>query len=193
MITQKTAFRAEVFAKSNVGSTEQRQTLIDEIQQRKAVSPSMENSNPGCYRIEHPSENIDWLFEEINVLLTEAVNFYVGQDAIYASIPKSNNAVINYWANVNQPGSRNTFHTHKDDEFSCVYYLQGTDSGDLRFPNPANVLGDCNKRAPFARDFSFAPQDGDLILFPSWMPHEVEPNLSNRERINIAFNFRISK
>jgi hypothetical protein len=27
-------------------------------------------------------------------------------------------------------------------------------------------------------------------MWPSWLPHEVEPNLSNKSRINIAFDIR---
>ena len=30
--------------------------------------------------------------------------------------------------------------------------------------------------------------DGDLIVFPGWVPHDVGPNTSNKQRINIAFN-----
>jgi uncharacterized protein (TIGR02466 family) len=152
----------------------------------------MSFSNPGCFRIDKPDINIGWLFDEINVLLVEAVKFYKQEDTIFSKLPISTDATVTWWANINAPGSRNILHTHKEDEFSCVYYLQGTDTGDLRFPNPANILGDCAKTSPFTRDFLFAPNDGDLILFPSWLPHEVEPNLSNRDRINIAFNFKVT-
>jgi len=193
MINRKTTFRAEVFAVTNIGTASQRQTLIDDIREKQSSGASMDYSNPGCFRIERPCKDISWLLDEINVLLVEAVNFYIQEDTVFNSIKKSKDAVIHYWANVNQPGSRNTLHTHKEDDFSCVYYLQGTDSGDLRFPNPANLLGDCSKTSPFTRDFLFSPKDGDLILWPSWLPHEVEPNLSNRERINLAFNFRIAQ
>jgi Xaa-Pro aminopeptidase len=31
-------------------------------------------------------------------------------------------------------------------------------------------------------------QDGDLILWPAWVPHEVETNFSDRERVNIVFD-----
>ena len=187
-------FRADLFVNPGVGTVSQRQDIIQQIKIKQSQNPGMGFSNPGCFRIEDPCTHIDWLFDEINVLLTEAVNFYKQEDSVFSKLAlTSNNPLVSWWANVNSPGSRNTFHTHKDDEFSCVYYLQGTGTGDLRFPNPANVLGDCCKTSPFTRDFLFSPQDGDLVIFPSWMPHEVEPNLSNRERINIAFNFKVTQ
>lgn len=192
MTTHKTAFQAEVFVKPNVGTEDQRTSILAQLRQQQAAGLGMDFSNPGCFRIEQPCTDIAWLFDEINILLVKAINFYKGIDGVFKQLPLSTDASVTYWANINQPGSRNTFHTHKEDDFSCVYYLQGTSTGDLRFPNPANLLGDCSKTSPFTRDFLFAPTDGDLILFPSWLPHEVEPNLSNRERINIAFNFRIS-
>lgn len=193
MIFRKTAFRADVLVRPNVGTEHQRRGIINQIKEKQRNSSGMEFSNLGCFRIENPCTDVDWLFEEINVLLNEAIEFYRSEDSVFFRLPITTNFDYSWWANVNSPGSRNTFHTHKDDEFSCVYYLQGSGTGDLRFPNPANILGDCCKTSPFTRDFLVAPTDGDLILFPSWMPHEVEPNLSKRERINIAFNFKVTQ
>lgn len=192
MIGRKTAFRADIFTNCNVGTVEQRVEITNRLKFYQTQANGMGFSNPGCFRIDKPDINIGWLFDEINVLLVEAVKFYKQEDSVFSKLDIGQDAIVHWWANVNAPGSRNTFHTHKEDEFSCVYYLQGTDTGDLRFPNPANLLGDCSKTSPFTRDFLFAPNDGDLILFPSWLPHEVEPNLSNRDRINIAFNFRVT-
>lgn len=37
----------------------------------------------------------------------------------------------------------------------------------------------------------FDPTPNLLVMFPGWLKHDVEPNLSDEERISIAFNFRI--
>jgi len=191
MTERVTLFRADLFTESNIGTVVQRTDLIQQLKILQANTPGMSFSNPGCFRIEFPVENISWLIDKISVLLVKAVDFYNNEDSVFNNIKKTPNAKIVCWANINAPGSRNTFHTHKEDDFSGVLYLQGTNCGDLRFPNPSNILGDCGKTSPFMRDFSFAPHDGDLVLWPSWLPHEVEPNLSDRERINLAFNIRI--
>ena len=36
------------------------------------------------------------------------------------------------------------------------------------------------------------PKDGLLILWPGWVPHEVEENKSDQQRINLAWgiNYR---
>jgi uncharacterized protein (TIGR02466 family) len=190
MIKRQTIFQADLFVKSNVGSLGQRNALLDRLGTQQ--TSAMHNSNPGCYRFDYVWNDVDWLLDDINTLLVEAVAFYSEKDKTFSKIPKSDKANIKIWANINSFGSRNTFHTHRDDEFSGVYYVQSNDTGDLRFANPANVLGDCSRTSPFTRDFSFVPQDRDLILWPSWMPHEVEPNLSQQSRINLAFNIRIA-
>lgn len=189
MIKRQTLFQADLFVKSNVGTDDQRHALLTRL--NTAQTTVMHHSNPGCYRFDYVWNDVDWLLTEINSLLVNAVNFYSENDKTFSKLPKGDKANIKIWANINSFGSRNTFHTHKDEEFSGVYYVQSRDTGDLRFTNPANVLGDCLRTSPFTRDFSFVPRDGDLILWPSWIPHEVEPNLSQQSRINLAFNIRI--
>ena len=38
----------------------------------------------------------------------------------------------------------------------------------------------------------FTPNDGDLIIWPGWIPHEVEENPASHERINFAFNINLT-
>lgn len=196
MITRLTLFRAEAFIKRNVGTLLEQQELVKRIRAGKDADPvGVGKSNYGCWRKNFdetwPLTNVDWLYNSVNELLTSAVNFYAEEDYVYSNIPRSSELTVTSWANINQPGSRNTYHTHRGHHYVACYYLQGTETGDLVLANPANVLGDCNPEAPYTHDFSFSPKDGDLILWPAWVPHEVETNMSKRERINIAFNIRI--
>ena len=34
-------------------------------------------------------------------------------------------------------------------------------------------------------------KDGDLLIWPAWVPHFVEENKSNKQRINIASNIKL--
>jgi uncharacterized protein (TIGR02466 family) len=38
---------------------------------------------------------------------------------------------------------------------------------------------------------SFTPNEGDLLIFPSYLHHSVEENLSEEDRIVISFNIKI--
>jgi uncharacterized protein (TIGR02466 family) len=183
-------YEASLDASPNIGTDEQLKRLLDQISQLKN-SPSVSNTNDGCWRTEHKYKNIDWLLKEITSKVFCAIDYYGQRDTVFANaiqqIDKKQLQIF-YWTNINQPGSRNTIHSHKSAIFSGVYYIQGTDTGALRIINPANMLGECNSLSPFTRDFYYDPKDKDLILWPSWLPHEVELNNSNRERINIAYD-----
>ena len=192
MTHRVTLFRADMFHNKNVGTVEQRQQLINQIKEKKQQHPygSMD-SNPGCWRWGEPCTDIDWLFAEINKMLSLAIDLYAEEDKTFSHFKSCEEIQISYWANVNQPGSRNIFHSHKEDHFALCYYLQAEGTGDLRLVNHINILGDCNKTAPFARDVTISPMDGDLFMWPAWVPHEVETNLSDKERINLVFNIKL--
>jgi uncharacterized protein (TIGR02466 family) len=185
----KVILDASLFDKADVGDDDNFSQLLTEITSIRN-EPSVNNTNIGCWRSSYKYKNIDWLMLHVLDLVKSAKAYY-NRDQVFAS--STNNSIkIEYWTNINQPGSRNVLHSHVKSHFSCVYYIQGTDTGDLRLVNPANMLGDCNASAPFVRDFYFSPKDKDLILWPSWVPHEVEPNLSSRERINIVFDITLT-
>ena len=185
-IKRTTLIQSDLFHISNVGTSEQVQDLLKQIREGK---DEISNSNDGCWRSNRTYTNIDWLLQTVAKLAGNAIEYYSNLDPMYKNTSKQ--VKMYYWTNVNQPNSRNTMHTHTAYHFTCVYYVQGKDTGALRIINPANVLSNCEMSAPFIKDIYFEPKDGDLILWPSWMPHEVEPNFSNKERINLAFEITI--
>lgn len=183
-------YEAFLDASSNIGTNEQVKNLFDQITLAKKTS-SVSNTNDDCWRSENKYENIDWLLKEITSKVFNAIELYSQKDNVFSNaIQKIDKRQLKifYWTNVNQRNSRNVIHSHKNAIFSGVYYIQGTGTGSLRIINPANILGDCNKLSPFTRDFYYEPKDRDLVLWPSWLPHEVETNKSTRERINIAYD-----
>jgi len=188
-----TLYEAALHDSSNIGTDTQVNDLMQQITElQNAESTAM--TNPGCWRSQAKFKNINWLLSAITSLVNEAIEYYRSKDPIFneafSSIDISQLGIF-YWTNVNEPLSRNVMHAHKTGIFSGVYYIQGTDTGDLRLINPANTLTDCNAYSPFTRDFYYTPKDRDLILWPSWLPHEVETNNSNRQRINIAYDIYI--
>ena len=181
-------FYSDILTKSKVGNQIQVSDLLNQINIEQLVIPSTENTNKGCWRSQRKWDNLDWLLDELAGLVSIAVDHYQQLDP---SCQLSKKFGIEMWTNVNSPNSRNVLHSHKSANFSAVYYLQSTGTGALRLLNPANILGDCNRRGPFTRDFEFTPKDGDLILWPAWIPHEVEVNLSDQDRINLVFDIYV--
>ena len=186
-----TLVRSDLFT-NNIGTIEQRKHLIDEIRSIKKQNPEgVDKSNQGCWRLNNPCRDIDWLITEIVALLDFSLELYSQEDKTFGHRQKLKLINIDYWANINQPRSRNAMHSHKPAQFSACYYLQAEGTGAIVFTNPANIMAECNPGSPFTRDYRIEPKDGDLLLWPSWMPHEVETNFSDRERINLAFDFKV--
>lgn len=182
--------RADVLVR-NVGSEEQRNNLLDQALVAKRIQKAKNNSNDGCWRSNFEYHNIEWLIEEIKFSLSNLVNFYIKEDHSYEQrfLPSINR--IDHWTNINEPKSSNRLHVHRSYDYVAVYYLQGEGTGDLTFHNPANLMSECGPNSPFSSRMSYQPKDGDLLLWPGWLPHEVEINNSEKQRVNIAFNIKL--
>lgn len=106
------------------------------------------------------------------------------------------------WYHVTRHGGFTIAHTHPMASWSGVYCVapgetpdDRPESGVLRFHNPhfySNVFldpGNARLQAPFHHGtWSVKFQAGQLVLFPSWLQHEVLPFYGHDERITIAFN-----
>ena len=87
------------------------------------------------------------------------------------------------WGNISCPYSYNKPHWHLPLEgFSGILYLQvPPNSGDLVIHHPSNIN----------ESQSIFPKINDLFLFKSSTTHSVDINLSNQDRISMAFDFKI--
>ena len=101
------------------------------------------------------------------------------------------------WLNVNRENHFNKTHTHAGSDLSITYYCEvPTNSGRIVFENP--VLHQRTTMIWYEKHdmwnselIQLAPRKYDLIIFPSYLPHFVEPNKSNQPRISLACNVQI--
>ncbi len=105
--------------------------------------------------------------------------------------------IINMWTIINIGGSKNLRHQHGNSTISGAYYVKAPKNcGDIVFydPRPAPVFYYPTTRSANllnAQTHGINPKEGALILFPSYLDHSVNENLSNNERIVISFNISI--
>ena len=105
--------------------------------------------------------------------------------------------INNMWAIINTGGSANLRHQHGNSTISGAYYVRAPkNSGDIVFydPRPAPVYTypkALNPNLLNAQVNGINPKEGALVLFPSYLDHSVNENLSNEERIVISFNISI--
>ena len=107
--------------------------------------------------------------------------------------------ITNMWAIVNAGHAFNQKHHHGNSDISAAYYVKAPEKcGDIVFydPRPAPVFRHPIAKSPNilnASINSIKPEEGLLVLFPSYLEHSVNPNLSNNERIVISFNITLEK
>ncbi len=105
-------------------------------------------------------------------------------------------AMTDCWANVMPAGVVHSMHLHPTSFISGTYYAAvPKGAGALKFEDPrlSRHMAAPPRRAdaPEAfRSFVGVPaKPGDLVLFESWLRHEVPPAHFSGERISISFNY----
>ena len=100
------------------------------------------------------------------------------------------------WINVLKPGGGHSGHIHPHSIISGTLYVEvPAGSGAIRFEDPRlPMLMHAPARSatapPEQRNFVHVePAGGDLLLWESWLRHEVMPSAAKAERVSISFNF----
>ena len=100
------------------------------------------------------------------------------------------------WFNINRKNSFHSMHNHVPHIWSCVYYVQADydDDARLTFFGPNN-----ESRWPYinlpsynedtSQEQQVRSSTGSMWIFPSYLPHRVNQQRADNERISIAFNY----
>jgi len=99
------------------------------------------------------------------------------------------------WLNITKPGEFHHVHSHQNSIISGVFYISTEEDDKITFTDPNFKIKELIKFE--LEDFNlfnstnwfFPSITNELILFPSWLEHRVEPNeKATTDRISIAFN-----
>jgi len=135
--------------------------------------------------------------------LWQAVSAYIAELNNYDQASLSQLHIRSHtWYHITRRGGFFGMHNHPMASVSGVYCVDpGTHdlnqptSGILRFHSPFNVSnmyvdpGNAKPQAPFTSgNRSFLLKAGELVLFPSWLMHEVLPFYGDDARVTVAFN-----
>ncbi len=177
------AFRLKDYATLNA-------QLLESVYRLKEIDPGYAASNVLGW---HSQGN---LFElpELRPLkdLADAAVLEVSQAVGYSDVQIK---AANCWANINPQYASNKIHDHANCLFSGVYYLKAPkDSGTLMFYDPRSAKTFykplVSTFTPYTADaIAHVAEEGLMLIFPSWLKHGVEPNLSNEDRVSISFNY----
>ncbi|WP_425091628.1 2OG-Fe(II) oxygenase family protein [Tropicimonas sp. S265A] len=100
------------------------------------------------------------------------------------------------WINILPEGGTHSSHLHPHSVISGTTYVsmpKGTSALKLEDPRSARMMA-APARKKDARDelktFVYAkPAVGDVLLWESWLRHEVPMNMAEDERISVSFNY----
>lgn len=100
------------------------------------------------------------------------------------------------WINVLKPGGVHTAHIHPLSVISGTYYVatpKGASALKFEDPRLGFMMAAPPKAEAAPRDAQpfvyVTPAERTLILFESWLRHEVPPNQAREDRISVSFNY----
>lgn len=101
------------------------------------------------------------------------------------------------WINVLEPKGAHSGHIHPHAVLSGTVYIDVPDgAGAIRFEDPrlALMMAAPPRRpraSPAQRPFQvIAPKPGTVLMWESWLRHEVLINQASRPRVSVSFNYR---
>lgn len=100
------------------------------------------------------------------------------------------------WMNVMPQHTYHTLHLHPHSALSGTYYVQvppGSSCLKLEDPRmPMYMHAPVRETGKFSSlYYEIQPKPGTVVLFESWLRHEVPPNASKKPRISVSFNLSL--
>jgi uncharacterized protein (TIGR02466 family) len=175
--------------------------LRDRILAHEANSPGIVKSNYGGWhsetgQLEFCGDVGERLLSRVLAFTDEATRRFFAQ---HNKPSPTFSWKLTAWANVSRNGDFNSAHVHPGSTWSGTYYV---DTGDPTDPQRGTLLHLLDPimaaRTTFLSvgessvpaNFVINPTPGLMILFPSYLPHEVYPHKGDAPRISIAFNLK---
>jgi len=133
----------------------------------------------------------DPAFADLAKLLTRHAKAFA-RDCAFEGKPK----LDSLWANLLRGPGHHSAHIHPHSVLSGTLYIEvPKGSGSIRFEDPRLPM---MMAAPMRREdapedlrsfVAVEPQAGLLLMWESWLRHEVLPGAGRGERLSISFNF----
>lgn len=138
-------------------------------------------------------------YEELVGLISSATD-QMGEEMGYD--PTRKMQVGTMWSIINPPGASNRAHVHPGCLWSGVYYVQAPENcGRIEFTEPrtAHLMNqprykpNAKRKREYWTKVRFMPEPGRMIIFPAWLYHGVDPNMTEAKgddgnRVIISFN-----
>ncbi len=171
--------------------------LRDLILSRESATEGLSASNVGGWH--SPPDFFSWDAECVRVIEDRVKRLFIATSR--AAVPEKKGAPladywIEGWANISRDGCYNRPHDHASAIWSGTYYVStGEPEGDQRLNGMLELINPCYglnltdlTGKSSKQECLVEPHPGVMVMFPSWLLHQVHPFHGNGTRISIAFN-----
>ena len=141
--------------------------------------------------------DLPWRFPEfaklVKLIDKHALSF---AKALYWDLRGTKPVCDSLWVNVMPEGGSHTSHIHPNSVISGTYYVAVPEgAGPIVYEDPrlAMMMAAPPRKKTAPREFRAhvheTPQAGSLLLWESWLRHEVPLNRAEGNRISVSFNY----
>ena len=155
-----------------------------------------ENNYPG-YTSYASLSDLTWrspFFEKLKNLLDLHVKTFV--EELDFDLEGRNLKLEDLWINILPEGGNHSAHIHPNSVISGTTYISmPSGSSAIKFEDPRHSMmmaapSRIKDAKEYLKPFIYVnPSVGDVLLWESWLRHEVPANNSSEERISISFNY----
>ena len=155
-----------------------------------------ENNYPG-YTSYASLSDLTWrspFFEDLKNLLDLHVKNFA--EELDFDLEGRNLKLEDLWINILPEGGNHSAHIHPNSVISGTTYISmPSGSSAIKFEDPRHSMmmaapSRIKDAKEYLKPFIYVnPSVGDVLLWESWLRHEVPANNSSEERISISFNY----
>jgi uncharacterized protein (TIGR02466 family) len=142
----------------------------------------------------HRLQSVSPTFESLRKKLERHVALFAA--AVEWDLQGRDLAMTDCWVNIMPRGTVHSLHLHPHSTLSGTYYVQvPKGSPGIKFEDPRldRFMAAPTRKHQARRELrpwvTYEAAPGRLLLFESWLRHEVVPNAANAERISVSFNY----
>lgn len=155
--------------------------LLDRFKQY--ALDSYKNENNKCTKNKHILNDSQFL--DLKNEIENCLNFYI-KDVLKYDVEIY---ITQSWLNFANKGDSHFSHNHANSFLSGVLYIQANDH--ITFEQERKFLLRITPKSyneNNAESVDVDSKTGDIIIFPSWLHHNVKQNVNDELRISLAFN-----
>lgn len=155
-----------------------------------------ENDYPG-YTSYSSLDDLAWrfpIFEDLTRVLDKHVATFVKD--LQFDLDGKAVKLDSLWINILPPGGVHTSHLHPHSVISGTTYVSVPEGASaIKFEDPRSAMmmaapeRETEARTELRKFIYVEPEAGEILLWESWLRHEVPLNMADEERISVSFNY----